>query len=187
MQHDFLTLCVSGIKVDSSWTYNASFFYRFPDSTNSTVNATVSLVSSSTGDVFASEIAALAASSDNSWSQVSINLTPTSNADSTANNFTVTFDGVEAAGNTINFAMFSLFPPTFNNRENGIRLDLGEVGRFVVCLYVIHYCLGTTRDGPKTIQISRRKQLGVLTIYSKQTLLIPFCFIKEVGDHDMTY
>lgn len=46
---------------------------------------------------------------------------------STANNFTITFDGAEAAGQTINFAMFSLLPPTFNNRENGMRINISTV------------------------------------------------------------
>lgn len=39
----------------------------------------------------------------------------------------VTFDGGHAAGETIHFAMFSLFPPTFKNRANGMRIDLSTV------------------------------------------------------------
>lgn len=61
------------------------------------------------------------------WNQVTLPLTLTASPNSTANNFTLLFDGANAAGQTINFAMFSLFPPTFNNRENGMRIDLSTV------------------------------------------------------------
>ena len=50
---------------------------------------------------------------------------------STANSFTVTFDGSSAAGQTISFAMFSLFPPTFKGRANGLRIDLATVRIYV--------------------------------------------------------
>ena len=36
-------------------------------------------------------------------------------------------NGTEAAGETIHLAMFSLFPPTYKGRENGMRIDIAEV------------------------------------------------------------
>lgn len=42
------------------------------------------------------------------------------------NVFTVTFDGEAAAGVTIDFALFSLFPPTFKDRPNGLRQDIAQ-------------------------------------------------------------
>lgn len=39
----------------------------------------------------------------------------------------MTLDGAQAADQTINFAMLSLFPPTYKNRPNGMRIDIAEV------------------------------------------------------------
>jgi hypothetical protein len=40
----------------------------------------------------------------------------------------VTVDGASASGQTIFFSLFSLFPPTFKNRPNGMRMDIATVG-----------------------------------------------------------
>ncbi len=56
-----------------------------------------------------------------------MHLKPSKTASNTNNTFTVTVDGKEAAGETINFAMFSLFPPTFKGRANGMRMDVAQV------------------------------------------------------------
>ncbi|KAI0065236.1 glycoside hydrolase [Artomyces pyxidatus] len=111
-----------GINVNSSWTYTASFFYRFPSTLPSShVNAHVSLISAS-GTVFATQSAPLSLTS--SWTQLSLSLKPSHSAPSILNNFTVTVDA--ASGTTINFALFSLFPPTFKNQKNGMRIDIAE-------------------------------------------------------------
>ncbi|KAI0264655.1 glycoside hydrolase family 51 protein [Gloeopeniophorella convolvens] len=113
-----------GINVNSSWTYNASFFYRFPGSppSNDTA-ANISLVSAS-GDIFATETAQLSTTSN--WTQVLLTLKPSRPANNTSNNFTVTVDGAALAGKSTNFALFSLFPPTFKGQQNGMRADLSE-------------------------------------------------------------
>ncbi|KAK0463632.1 uncharacterized protein EV420DRAFT_1099892 [Desarmillaria tabescens] len=54
-----------------------------------------------------------------SWAQVSARLRPTLHR---------IVDGTATAGQAINFAMFSLFPPTFKNRENGMRVDTAKMG-----------------------------------------------------------
>ncbi|KZT22850.1 glycoside hydrolase family 51 protein, partial [Neolentinus lepideus HHB14362 ss-1] len=113
-----------GIKVDSTWMYNASFYYRFPTTSSYNGTATISLVST-TGDTFATASATLSGS-QTTWQQVYVNLKPTTSASNMNNNFTVTLDGAGAAGETINFAMFSLFPPTYKNRTNGMRVDIAE-------------------------------------------------------------
>ncbi|KZT22854.1 glycoside hydrolase family 51 protein [Neolentinus lepideus HHB14362 ss-1] len=113
-----------GIKVDSTWMYNASFYYRFPTTSSYNGTATISLVST-TGDTFATALATLSGT-QTTWQQVYVNLKPTASASDTNNNFTVTLDGTGATGETINFAMFSLFPPTYKNRANGMRVDIAE-------------------------------------------------------------
>lgn len=111
--------------MNSEWTYNASFYYKFPVVSSFNGTATVAL-QASTGQVYASTSAPIDGS-QTTWHQITLCLKPTASPNSTANNFTVTFDGADAAGQTIEFAMFSLFPPTFNNRENGMRIDISNV------------------------------------------------------------
>ena len=61
------------------------------------------------------------------WKQVNLELKPTNSAPDVNNSFFISVDGAEAAGETINFAMLSLFPPTFKDRPNGLRIDIAEV------------------------------------------------------------
>lgn len=70
-----------------------------------------------------------ATGSQTTWKQVQVLLNPKTTPDSTRNMFTITVDGVSAASENIHFAMLSLFPPTFKNRENGMRADIAEVCR----------------------------------------------------------
>lgn len=109
----------------SEWTYEASFYYKFPVASSFDGVATVTLQSASS-EVYASASVPISGT-QTTWDQINVSLTPTSFPASTANNFTITFDGANAASQTINFAMFSLFPPTFKGRENGLRIDIATV------------------------------------------------------------
>ncbi|KAJ8693023.1 hypothetical protein PTI98_010275 [Pleurotus ostreatus] len=111
-----------GIKVDSAWTYKASFHFRFPTRSSFRGNLVVGLRSSS-GEVLASATVPISGAST-SWRQVNVSLRPSSSASSFSNQLFVTVDGNVARGQKINFAMFSLFPPTFKNRPNGMRIDI---------------------------------------------------------------
>jgi alpha-L-arabinofuranosidase len=111
------------MKVNSSWTYNVSFFYRFPTSSAYSGKAIVALTGES-GSVYASNTTELHGS-QTEWTQINLTLTPTSSPSSTNNSFTISLP--DAAGETIHFAMFSLFPPTYKNRINGMRIDLAEI------------------------------------------------------------
>ncbi|KAA1476576.1 alfa-L-arabinofuranosidase precursor [Dentipellis sp. KUC8613] len=113
-----------GINVNASWTYEASLFFRFPDALPSTSPSLNFSLTSTTGTVFASKAVTIKPSA--SWTQVNVTLKPTRSAPSTANNFTVTFDGAALAGSTVNFALISLFPPTFKSQKNGMRADIAE-------------------------------------------------------------
>ncbi|KAI0826549.1 glycoside hydrolase family 51 protein [Trametes gibbosa] len=113
-----------GIKVDASWTYKASLFFRFPTSSSFSGALTVGLQTNG-GTVLAQNSTQIRGTTTK-WTQVSLELHPTASAADVSNSFFVTIDGAAGAGQTINFAMFSLFPPTFKNRANGIRIDLAE-------------------------------------------------------------
>ena len=69
--------------------------------------------------------------SQTTWKRVQVVLNANIAAGSTANMFTITVDGNSVSGENIHFAMLSLFPPTFKNRENGMRVDIAEVRRTV--------------------------------------------------------
>ncbi|TFY60379.1 hypothetical protein EVG20_g7441 [Dentipellis fragilis] len=113
-----------GINVNASWTYEASLFVRFPATLPSASPSLNFSLTSTTGTVFASKAVTIKPSA--SWTHVNVTLKPTRSAPSTANNFTVTFDGAALAGSTVNFALFSLFPPTFKSQKNGMRADIAE-------------------------------------------------------------
>lgn len=83
------------------------------------------MLQSSIGVVYANASVPISGSTT-AWMQVMVHLTPTSSPVSTTNIFTVTVDGASAIGETINFAMFSLFPPTFKGRVNGLRMDIAQ-------------------------------------------------------------
>ncbi|OJT01748.1 hypothetical protein TRAPUB_7804 [Trametes pubescens] len=113
-----------GIKVDSASTYKASLFFRFPTSTSFSGALTVGLQTNA-GKILAQNSTQIRGTTTK-WTQVNLDLHPTASASDVSNSFFVTIDGAAGAGQTINFAMFSLFPPTFKNRPNGIRADLAE-------------------------------------------------------------
>ncbi|KAH9852567.1 glycoside hydrolase family 51 protein [Lenzites betulinus] len=113
-----------GIKVNSTWTYKASLFFRFPTSSSFSGALTVGLQTNG-GQVLAQNSTQIRGTTTK-WTQVNLDLHPTASAPDVSNSFFVTIDGAAGAGQTINFAMFSLFPPTFKNRANGIRVDLAE-------------------------------------------------------------
>ncbi|RDB18692.1 putative alpha-L-arabinofuranosidase A [Hypsizygus marmoreus] len=113
-----------GIKVTSGSTYTASFFYRFPTASSFRGPATISLQTNS-GQVLASTTVTLSGA-QTAWQQVTVQLHPTTTPGSTSNRFVITLDGAAAAGQVVNFAMLSLFPPTFKGRANGMRVDIAE-------------------------------------------------------------
>ncbi|KAI0360609.1 glycoside hydrolase family 51 protein [Trametes cingulata] len=113
-----------GIKVDSSWTYKASLFFRFPTSSSFSGALTVGLQTNA-GRILAQNSTQIRGTTTK-WTQVNLELHPTASAPDVNNSFFVTIDGAAGAGQTINFAMFSLFPPTFKNRSNGMRIDIAE-------------------------------------------------------------
>ncbi|TFK66343.1 alfa-L-arabinofuranosidase precursor [Pluteus cervinus] len=113
-----------GIKVTAGTSYKASFYYRFPTTTSFRGNALVQL-QTNTGTVLGSTTVTLSGS-QTSWQKIATTIVPTVTASSTANRFVISVDGGAASGQTINFSLLSLFPPTFKDRPNGMRIDIAE-------------------------------------------------------------
>jgi alpha-N-arabinofuranosidase len=102
-------------------TYTGSFWVK--GAYNGTFTA--SLQSNLTNDSFGSvEVVSHAVAND--WTEHVFELVPTVAAPSSNNTFSITFDASRAAGGALDFNLISLFPPTYKNRKNGLRIDLAE-------------------------------------------------------------
>lgn len=90
--------------------YNGQFVASFQSTTTGNTLAVTNITSKSVAD---------------SWTQHNFTLNPTSAATDTNNTFSIAYDAAAAAG-ALNFNLVSVFPPTYNNRPNGMRVDLME-------------------------------------------------------------
>ncbi|MCX5420766.1 LamG-like jellyroll fold domain-containing protein [Streptomyces sp. NBC_00078] len=106
-----------GIPVRPNQTYTASLFAKA--SSGFTGPLTVD-VESTSGTVYAS---GTVTGLTTSWQQFTVHLTASASAPtSAANRFVVS--ATSGAGSTVWLDNVSLFPPTYNNRPNGLRTDL---------------------------------------------------------------
>ncbi|KAF7625141.1 putative vacuolar segregation protein [Aspergillus flavus] len=100
-------------------TYTGSFYVK--GAYNGTFTA--SLQSNKTGEVYASAVI-VSKSARGEWTQHNFTLTPTKAASNTQNTFSITFDASNTVDGSLDFNLISLFPPTYNDRPNGLRRDL---------------------------------------------------------------
>ncbi|KAF5389000.1 hypothetical protein D9757_005077 [Collybiopsis confluens] len=114
-----------GIPVTAGWKYSGSFYYRFPTSPATQVSGSFTVdLRSTTGTVFTSTTVPFTSSAG--WKKVTFSFTPSSTQTSVSNLFALSVNAATVSGLTIEFTLISLFPPTFNNRANGIRMDLSQ-------------------------------------------------------------
>lgn len=81
-----------------------------------------SLESNLTSDVFGS-VDVPSKSVANEWTEHTFELTPEKAAPNSNNTFSITY---EPSGGALDFNLISLFPPTYKNRKNGLRVDIAE-------------------------------------------------------------
>jgi len=81
---------------------------------------TVKLQSNPTNQVFVS-LDIPSESQSGTWAEYTYELNPTIAAPNSNNSFVLEFD---SSAESLNFNLISLFPPTYNNRSNGLRPDL---------------------------------------------------------------
>lgn len=93
-------------------------------------NFEASLQSNNTNDVFGAVKVKSNARKDE-WVEHKFELTPWENAPTSNNTFVLQFDPKGVKGD-LDFNLISLFPPTFKDRENGLRKDIAE------SLYELH-------------------------------------------------
>ena len=112
-------------------TYDASFYIQANEgSSNGSLSAiNLSLRSNLTDDVWATTSLPFSPGKNIStfdWQQYSASIENTATAPNSNNTFAITMDAEEVAGNVYYISLVSLFPPTYKDRPNGIRRDLGE-------------------------------------------------------------
>lgn len=154
-----MQLCL-GINVNASWTYNASFYYMLPTGSNFKGAITVALESMSGQRLASASVPVTGVL--NVWTQVTVPLNPTSSPDTTNNTFTVTVDGASASGETLYFSLFSLFPPTFKNRPNGMRVDIATVSPIHGSSYVVLLLNHERRRYKKLARLSSDSQAEII-------------------------
>ena len=84
---------------------------------------TASLQSALTTEAFGSVVVPSKCTTENEWTEHTFTLTPFKAAPSSNNTFAITFDAALTKGG-LDFNLISLFPPTFKDRPNGLRIDL---------------------------------------------------------------
>ncbi|KAF2113834.1 glycoside hydrolase superfamily [Lophiotrema nucula] len=117
-----------GISNDGYWgidvrkqKYKGSFYVR-GDYEGTFV---ASLKSALTNETFGSVTIPSECSADQ-WVQHNFTLIPPKAAANSNNTFTLTFTPSGAASGSLDFNLISLFPPTYKDRENGLRIDIAE-------------------------------------------------------------
>lgn len=86
---------------------------------------TADLRSDIDGEVFGSvEVESKAV--DGEWVEHTFALVPDVDAPSSNNTFALTFDPAGLQGESLDFNLISLFPPTYKDRKNGLRVDIAE-------------------------------------------------------------
>jgi len=86
---------------------------------------TASLKSNLTAEVFASVEVDSKAVADQ-WTEHTFELVPENNAPNSNNTLAITFDTAGSRNGSLDFNLISLFPPTYKNRKNGLRVDIAE-------------------------------------------------------------
>lgn len=86
---------------------------------------TADLRSAVDGEVFGSvEVESRAVEGE--WVEHEFALVPDVDAPSSNNTFALTFDAAGLGGESLDFNLISLFPPTYKGRKNGLRVDIAE-------------------------------------------------------------
>jgi alpha-N-arabinofuranosidase len=116
-----------GFKNDGYWgmdvrvqTYTGSFWVKGAYDGS----FTASLDSNLTNECFGS-VEVPSKSVANEWIEHVFELIPEKDASNSNNTFSITFDATTASGG-LDFNLISLFPPTYKDRKNGLRVDIAE-------------------------------------------------------------
>ncbi|KAH9810242.1 family 51 glycoside hydrolase [Melampsora americana] len=116
-----------GIKVDKDWTYRASFYAKLATKSQATCGPqmSVQLTTVDQSQVFV-ERAIRSPCLNHQWQRFSVEIRPGTSARGADNAFGIKFSSTSNTNEVIHITLASLFPPTYKNRPNGVRVDLAE-------------------------------------------------------------
>ncbi|KAH9825343.1 family 51 glycoside hydrolase [Melampsora americana] len=118
----------AGIKVDSKWDYTASFFARIAKKgeANCGPQMSINLSSKSKSATIFADKAVKTPCLNEKWQRFEVKLRPSHSAKDAKNVFKIKFKSTSKKDEVIYITLASLFPPTYKNRKNGVRIDLAE-------------------------------------------------------------
>ncbi|KXT08640.1 hypothetical protein AC579_6558 [Pseudocercospora musae] len=111
-----------GFPVYKGWKYTGSFWLLGSFDGNVTVNLQ-SAFEGYSNKSWAQASVSVASTAD-TWTQYNYTLSPPESAPNSNNTLVFTWDAPSSS--CLDFNLISLFPPTYNNRKNGLRIDLME-------------------------------------------------------------
>lgn len=116
-----------GIKVDKNWTYRASFYAKLATKSQTACGPklSVQLTTADQSQVFV-EQAIRSPCLNHHWQRFEVKIRPGSSARGANNAFAIKFTSTSNTNEVIHITLASLFPPTYKNRPNGVRVDLAE-------------------------------------------------------------
>lgn len=117
------------MKIDKSWVYRASFYAKLASKGTSACGPKLAvqlLTDHQPGTIFAKQPIASPCLTHH-WQKFEVKLRPGRSAPDARNAFAINFVSEAKSDEVVHIALASLFPPTYNNRPNGVRVDLAEV------------------------------------------------------------
>lgn len=118
-----------GINVNQQWTYTATFNAKLGGKTGGGcgIKLAVLLISKdSHGTVFGEENVVFPRCLTKTWQEFKVNIRPRQSATNANNAFGIKFTSNYQTTEVVHVTLVELNPPTFNNRPNGVRIDLAE-------------------------------------------------------------
>ncbi|KAH9823937.1 family 51 glycoside hydrolase [Melampsora americana] len=116
-----------GIKVDKAWIYKASFYAKITSKVDKCGPAmTMQLLTTEQSGTILAEQKIVSSCLNEKWQKFDVQLRPKQSAQNANNSFAITFASTFDTDVVIHMTLASLFPPTYKDRPNGVRIDLAE-------------------------------------------------------------
>lgn len=126
---DWRTWSTSGMKVDRNWVYTASFYAKLASAGSSACGPQLAIQlfsDSQQGTIFAEQPIPSPCLNQN-WQKFEVQIQPGQSAQDARNALGIKFTSTSNSNEVVHITLASLFPPTYKNRPNGVRIDLAEV------------------------------------------------------------
>lgn len=116
-----------GIKVDQAWTYTASFYAKSAtQGTQCGPGMSIQLLTAAKSGTILAEQSIKSLCLTDKWQKFDVKLRPQESAQDAKNGFAIAFTSTSNTDEVIHIALASLFPPTYKDRPNSVRIDLAE-------------------------------------------------------------